>query len=149
MARSTATTPEAYLAELPDDRRRELAALRDLVLRALPAGYREEMRWGMISYEVPLERYAGTYNGQPLSYLALAAQKSHLALYLNCAYADPARREWLEGRFREAGKKMDMGKACLRFRRAADLPLESLAELIADIPPEGCIRMYEAARAGR
>jgi hypothetical protein len=75
MARSSATTVEAYLAELPDDRRDTVAAVRQVVLDHLPEGYQERMNWGMISYEVPLERYPETYNGQPLMYAALAAQK--------------------------------------------------------------------------
>jgi hypothetical protein len=80
---SDATTVEQYLAELPDDRRAAISAVRDVILANLPAGYEETMRWGMISYEIPLARYPDTYNDQPLSYAGLASQKRHLAVYLN------------------------------------------------------------------
>ena len=90
MARSAATTVAAYLDELPAERRTVVAAVRDVILRRLPAGYEETMNWGMIAYEVPLARYPDTYNKQPLAYAALAAQKSYYALYLTCAYPGEA-----------------------------------------------------------
>jgi len=87
MAQSKATTVEEYLAELPEDRRAVIAAVRAVVQRNLPEGYREGINWGMIAYEVPLERYPNTYNKEPLGYACLAAQKNHCALYLNCVDA--------------------------------------------------------------
>ena len=80
MAKSNATTVQDYLDDLPADRRAVIATVRDLILRYLPAGYRESMQDGMISYEIPLERYPNTYNRQPLSYIVLAAQKNHRCL---------------------------------------------------------------------
>src|SRR5918998_6950584 len=114
MAQSAAATVAEYLAELPPARRAVVAAVRDVVRGALPDGYVETMNWGMISYEIPLSRYPTTYNGRPLSYAALAAQKSHYALYLMGACADPAHAAALESAFAAAGKRMDMGKSCLR-----------------------------------
>src|SRR5689334_5703907 len=114
MARSNAATVQEYLDELPDDRRAVVAAVREVILRNLPPGYREAMSWGVISYEVPLERYPDTYNGQPLGYIALAAQKNHFALYLMCVYHNAEREAWLRREFKKAGKKLDLGKACLR-----------------------------------
>ncbi|MEA2010093.1 MAG: DUF1801 domain-containing protein, partial [Actinomycetota bacterium] len=85
MVSSNATTVEQYLAEVSDDRRGDVEAIRNLVLENLPDGYVETMRWGMITYEIPLATYPDTYNGKPLMYAALAAQKRHLALYLTKA----------------------------------------------------------------
>ena len=146
MASSRATTVEDYLAELPAERRAVVAAVRDVVLRHLPPGYEETMNWGMISYEIPLARYPTTYNKQPLAYAALAAQKNHYALYLNGAYQQPARASALEEGFARAGKKLDMGKSCLRFKRVDDLALDAVAESIASTPPEEFIAEYEKAR---
>ena len=146
MARSNATTVQEYLDELPDDRRAVVAAIRELILRHLPAGYRESMNWGMISYEVPLERYPNTYNGQPLGYIALAAQKNYYALYLMGVYQDAGQESWLKEQFKQAGKKFDMGKSCLRFRRLEDLPLEAIGQVVASISPEEYIARYEANR---
>jgi hypothetical protein len=145
MARSSATTVEAYLAELPEDRRETVAAVRRAVLDRLPDGYQERMNWGMISYEVPLERYPDTYNGQPLMYAALAAQKRGYTLYLMNEYADggPALREGFE----RAGKKLDMGKSCVRFRRLEDLPLDVIGDAIARTPVDAFIGTHEAARS--
>lgn len=147
MASSKAETVDQYLAELPQDRRAVVSAVRDVVLRNLPAGYREEMGYGMITWAIPLEDYADTYNGQPLGPAALAAQKHYYALYLMTPYQDPAQGEWLREEFRKAGKKLDMGKSCLRFRKLEDLPLDVIGKLIASTPPREFIARYERARA--
>ena len=146
MARSTAATVDEYLAELPEERRAVLARVRDVVLAHLPAGYVETMNWGMIAYEIPLERYPHTYNGQALSYAALAAQKSHFALYLNGVYASAEQAAWLRDEFARAGKRLDVGKSCLRFRRLDDLPLEVIGAAVASTPPHDFVARYEAAR---
>ena len=146
MAKSSATTVEEYLAELPDERRTVVAAVRDVVRRHLPEGYREAMNWGMISYEVPLERYPDTYNGQPLSYAALAAQKNYYALYLPSVYQSPGQEAWLREEFARAHKRLDMGKSCLRFKRLEDLPLDVIGRVVASTPPEQFIARHEASR---
>ena len=146
MVSSKAETVRQYLAELPDDRRREISTVRDLINRSIPPGYDEVMRWGMISWEVPLETSGPTYNKQPLAYAALAAQKNSNSLYLNCAYASPARAERLRQAADAIGRKLDMGKSCIRFKRADDLPLEVIAEEVASTPPEEFVAIYERAR---
>jgi hypothetical protein len=146
VAQSKAKTVQAYLDELPEDRRAVLAAVRDLVVRNLPKGYHEVMGFGMIHYVIPLERFPDTYNGQPLGYIALAAQKNHYALYLMCVYGDDKKAAWLEEEFRKAGKKFDMGKACLRFRKLEDLPLEVIGQVVAAVTPEKYIARYEEIR---
>jgi Domain of unknown function (DU1801) len=146
MASSKAQTVDDYLDELPPEQRSIVASVRDLVRRNLPEGYQETMNWGMISYEIPLGRYPNTYNGQPLSYAALAAQKNFYALYLNAAYQDPDGRKWLEREFHKAGKKLDMGKSCLHFNRLEDLPLDVIARVIGSTPPQKFIEIHEASR---
>jgi hypothetical protein len=144
---SQTATPEAYLAELPPERAGFVSRIRDLVNANLPAGYVERMSWGMIGWEVPLETYPDTYNGQPLVYAALAAQKNHTALYLNCVYASEARTERLKAAWAATGRKLDMGKSCLRFKRPDDVAEDVLAETIRSIPVERFIADYEAGRA--
>ena len=144
MARSNAKTPAAYLKELPADRRREIARVRDMVRKHLPDGYRETMNWGMITYEVPLDRHPNTYNGQPLCYAALAAQKSYLSLYL--MPVDAAALARLKAAFAKAGKKLDMGKSCIRFKRADDLPLDAIGAEIAAVPAVKFVEHVEASR---
>jgi hypothetical protein len=95
MAKSKVSTVEQYLAALPDDRQAVVTAVLEVIRKNLPNGYSEGINWGMIAFEVPLERYPTTYNKQPLSYAGLAAQKNHFALYLNCIDAGSAREEKL------------------------------------------------------
>jgi len=149
MARSAAATVDEYLAELPEERRRIVSAVRDAVLRHLPDGYREMMTYGMIGYCIPLERYPDTYNGQPLTFAAIAAQKNYYALYLTCVDQDPERERLLREAFEVAGKKLDMGKSCIRFRSTSDLPLDAIGRIIAATPPDAFIERHEEARAGR
>lgn len=149
MVSSNATTVDEYLAELPDDRRVDVETVRDMILENLPDGYVETMRWGMITYEVPLETYPDTYNGQPLMFLALAAQKRHLALYLTNVAFVPGGEERFKTRYLETGKKLDMGRSCLRFKTADDLALDLVAETIRATPLEGFIEGYEAGQATR
>jgi hypothetical protein len=149
MVQSKAKTVKEYLDELPADRRKEIAKVRSVVRKNLPKGYRERMEWGLINYEVPLETYPDTYNKKPLCYAGLAAQKNFNTLYLMGAYGDPKQRKRLEDAFKKSGKKMDMGKSCLHFRSADDLPLDAIGEIIASTPPERMIERYEAARPKR
>jgi hypothetical protein len=147
MVSSRAGTVDDYLSELPPARRDVVAAVRDVVRRHVPDGYRESMYFGMIGWCIPLERYPETYNGQPLGYVALAAQKNHYALYLTCAYQDPAELAWLEEAWRRAGLRLDIGKSCLRFRSLEELPLDAVGEFVARTPPEKLIAQYEAVHA--
>ena len=146
MAQSKAATVDEYLAELPEERRTVVAAVRTLVKRHIPKGYQEGMEYGMIGWSIPLSRYPDTYNKQPLSYIALAAQKKYYSLYLMCAYTDSKAETLLKAGFAKAGKKLDMGKCCLRFTSLDDLPLDVVAQAIASQTPEEFIAVYEASR---
>lgn len=134
--RSDSTTVDDYLAALPDDRREALEEVRDVVLANLPDGYEEAMNWGMITYQVPLAIEPDTYNGQPLMYAALASQKHHMALYLTSVYADDDEAASFREAYLATGKRLDMGKSCVRFKRLDDLPLDLIGETIAATPVE-------------
>jgi uncharacterized protein YdhG (YjbR/CyaY superfamily) len=146
MARSQAKTPEEYLAELPESRREIVSSIRDVILENLPEGFQEKMNWGMIAYEVPLDRYPDTYNGQPLMYMALAAQKNHYAVYSSGVYMSPEGEEWVKEEFRKAGKKLDMGKSCIRFRTLEEVPLEVIGKIARGHSVEDFLAGFEAAR---
>src|SRR5688572_32641645 len=106
MAKSTAASVADYLNELPADRRRDIEAVRAVIKKNLPAGFKETMNWGMISYEIPLSVYSSTYNKQPLAYAGLAAQKNYNALYLMSAYSSKKLETKLKDGFTKAGKKL-------------------------------------------
>ncbi len=137
---------EEFLAALPPDRAEQLGRLRELILQHLPEGYREQVDFGMLAYVIPLETYPDTYNKHPLMYAALASQKRHMALYLMNVYGDEATLQWFTEGYAAAGKKLDMGKACVRFKKLDDLPLEFIGEVIARTPVWDYITGYEASR---
>jgi uncharacterized protein YdhG (YjbR/CyaY superfamily) len=145
--RSDTETVEQYLAELPPDRRAMVETVRQVILANLPPGYEEAMNWGMICYQVPLATYPDTYNGQPLMYAALAAQKNHTAVYLTAIYMDDASREWFETAYRASGKRYNVGKSCVRFRKLDDLPLPLIGQSIATFSVDEFISRMEQARA--
>ena len=144
---SGAATPEAWLAGQPPERAESLRRVRDLVNANLPEGWVERMAGNMIAWVLPLETYPDTYNRQPLMLASLAAQKNHNALYLMCAYISEERTKRLEEGFKAAGKKIDMGKSCLRFKDFGDLAEEAVAETIRESTVERYIADYEAGRA--
>ena len=146
MARSSAATVEEYLRELPEERAEALRAVRRVILDHLPPGYVETMNWGMICYEVPLARCPDTYNKQPLMFAGLASQKRHMGLYLMCVYSHQGTRAEFEERFKASGKKLDMGKSCVRFKKLEDLPLEVVGETIAATSVEEYIQLYRDSR---
>jgi hypothetical protein len=146
MVQSKAATVAEYLKELPEDRRAAVAAVRKVILKNLPKGYKESMNFGMICYEIPLKRYPDTYNKQPLCYAALASQKNHMAVYLMGVYGSTKLAAWFRAAFEKAGKKLDMGKSCVRFRKLDDLPLDAIGHVIAQVTPEQYIEVYEASR---
>jgi hypothetical protein len=136
----------AFLHALPAERRRELEAVRAVVQRHLPAGYEEAMSGKCLVWQVPLKEYPDTYNGHALWYAALAAQKNYLSLYLMNAYGDAALARRLRDGFKAAGRKLDMGKACIRFRAAGDLALDVIGEVVASTPMDRYIAAAKAVR---
>lgn len=148
MVSSAASDVEEYLAELPDDRAEVVEQVRQLVLANLPDGVVETMNWGMIAYEIPLDRYPDTYNGQPLLYAALAAEKHHYALYLHSVYSSEADAGLLERAYDEAGLKLDVGRSCVRFKRLDQLLPEAIAAAVGAVTVEEFISRHEAARRG-
>jgi hypothetical protein len=146
MAGSKAKTVAVYLKELPAERREVVSKVRDLVRKHLPKGYEELMGYGMIMYSVPLAVLSGTYNGHPLCYVALAAQKNYYALYLMCEYGSAEDAKKFRDEYRKTGKKLDMGKACVRFRSLDDLPLDLIARSVARVPMETYVAIYRKSR---
>ena len=146
MPRSLAPAVDAYLADLPADRRAALEAVRTVILQNLPAGFEEGMEFGMITYSVPLARYPDTYNGHALGIASLVAQKDHLAVYLMGIYGHDEMRKWFVERYVATGKPLDMAKACVRFRSLDDLPLDLVGEVIGKVSVDECIARYEAGR---
>lgn len=149
MAQSTAETVDEYLDELPEERRTALEAVREVILENLPEGYVETVQSGMIGYVVPLGKYPVTYNKQALQLAALASQKNYFSLYLINVYGDPETERWFVEEYRASGKKLDMGKSCVRFKRLDDLPLDLVGRAIARTPVDDFIRLYEKSRHGR
>ena len=149
MATSDAQTVAEYLAEMPEDRRKAIKAVRAEIRKRLPKGYVETMQYGMISYVVPSKVLAKTYNGQPLALASLGNQKQYMALYLNNVYAFPEVESWFLEAYAASGKKLDMGKSCVRFKRLEDLPLDVVGEAIARTPVDAFIAKYEEARGSR
>ena len=139
-------TVAQFLASLPEDRRKAISRVRSVIRKHLPAGYKEVMCMGMITYEVPLKVYPDTYNGNALWYAAVGAQKNYLTLYLMNAYGTPALAEKLRTGFKAAGKKLDMGKACIRFNAADDLALDTVGEVVGSTSLEQFVATAKAAR---
>lgn len=143
---SDADSVEAYLQSLTPDRRAAISTIRDVINEHLPEGYQEQMEWGMVSWVIPLEDYPDTYNGRPLTYVSLASQKNHMAVYLLGLYSEGPEESWLRQQYAERGMKPDLGKSCLRFKHLDEVPLDVLGGVISKIPAGEFIARYEASR---
>lgn len=147
---SSAKTVDDYLASLPEDRRDALNAVRKVIHKNLDKKFKEEMQYGMIGYNVPLSVYPKGYHctpNTPLPYAGLASQKNAMSLYLMAIYGDTALSEWFIAEWAKTGKKLDMGKACIRFKKVEDLALDVIAQAIKKVPVKTYIANIEVALA--
>ena len=143
---SKATTVEQYLAELPDDRRAAISAVRKVILKNLNKGYEEGMLYGAIGYYVPHSLYPAGYHcdpKQPLGFAALASQKNYMSLYMMPVYSNGATETTFRDEWLKTGKKLDMGKCCIRFKKVEDLALDLISETIRHTPVKKWIEHYE------
>ncbi|MFO1076271.1 MAG: DUF1801 domain-containing protein [Planctomycetota bacterium] len=148
---SKAKTVAEYLASLPGDRREAIASVRGVILKHLDKEYAEDMSYGMIGYHVPLSIYPPGYHCNPqqgLPFAGLASQKNYMSLYLMGLYEGTEEEGWFRAAWKATGKKLDMGKCCIRFKRVEDLALDVIAEAVRRMPAKRWIGVYEQARAG-
>ncbi len=147
---SQATTVADYLAELPANRRQIVQAVRRIIVDNLDAELEEGMQYGMIGYYVPHRVYPAGYHcdpKQPLPMAGLASQKNHLSLYLMTCHGDGEHGAWFREAWTAAGKKLDMGKCCVRFKKLEDLSLDLIAEVFRRVTARQYIEHYESSRA--
>ncbi len=138
-----ATTVQEYLNALPPERKNALIAVRAEILSNLPKGYEEVFAYGMLGYVIPLKRYPVTHNKQPLLLAALASQKNYMTVYLMTVYGDKKTEAWFRDAYAKSGKKLDMGKSCVHFKKLDDLPLDLIGKVIARVSVEQYIKHYE------
>jgi len=140
-------TVAEFLNALPFERREVASEVLSLVRKNMPKGYQEHMSLGMVTWSVPLSVLPDTYNGQARWYVAFAATKAHLSLYLMSVYGNKEREAAFKAAYKQAGKKLDMGKACLRFKKMDDLVVPAVAAAIKALPVKKYVEEYRAIRA--
>jgi len=148
---SKAKTVSQYLKELPEDRRKAIEAVRETILKNLPKGFEEGMQYGMIGYYLPHSIYPAGYHcdpKQPLPYAHLASQKNHMAIYMMSIYSDDDQATWFRKAWTDTGKKLDMGKSCIRFKKLEDVPLKVVGQAIKRVSMRKYIEFYERAIKG-
>jgi len=148
---SKATTVEQYLKELPADRLEAMTKLRKVILKNLPKGFKEGMSYGMIGYYVPHTIYPGGYHcnpEQPLPYAGLASQKNAISFYHMCVYGSNELSNWFADEYVKLGiGRLDMGKACIRFKKPENIPYDLIGKLIKKISVKKWIEVYEKSLA--
>lgn len=142
---SKAATVKDYLASLPEDRRRAIDAVRDVIRKNLDKDYEEGMQYGMIGYYIPHRVFPAGYHcdpKQPLPFAGLASQKNHMSIYLMSVYGGD--ESWFRARWEQSGKKLDMGKCCVRFKTLEHLALDVIGEAVKRMPAKKYIEQYQA-----
>lgn len=146
---SKAATVDEYLESLPEDRRDALNAVRKVILKNLDKKNIEEgMQYGMIGYYVPHRVYPPGYHcdpKQPLPFAGMASQKNHMSLYMMCNYGSEAEMRRFQQEWKKTGKRLDMGKACIRFKKLDDLALDVIGAAIKRMTAKKYIEHYESA----
>jgi uncharacterized protein YdhG (YjbR/CyaY superfamily) len=140
-----ATTVVEYLAALPADRRAVVSAVRDAVNASLQPGFEEGIQYGGIGWYVPHRLYAPGYHcdpKQPLNAITLTSNKSGVSLHMMCLYCDGAAMERFVGDWKASGKKLDMGKGCVRFKTIDAVPLDAVRKMVAGLTVEGYLAAY-------
>lgn len=144
---SKATTPDQYLAELPEDRRVAMEKLRSIALKNLPKGFKEVMSYGMLGYVVPHEIYPNGYHCTPelpLPFFNIASQKNSINIYHMVLYGNKDMHDWFVDEYPKYCKsKLDMGKSCVRFKKMEDIPYDLIGELLTKVTVENWIELYE------
>ena len=146
---STAKTPSEYIESLPEDRREAISILVKTIRKNIPKGFAEGMGYGMLGYSVPHTLYPAGYHcdpKQPLPFAGLASQKNYMSLHLVCLYVNQDLNDWFTEEWKQTGKKLDMGKGCVRFKTVEALPLELIAKLIAQVTVDEFIAAIELAQ---
>lgn len=144
---SQAATPDQYVSALPPDRQELVSAIRAVINQNLPADVEEGMQYGMIGWYLPHRVYPAGYHcdrKQPVPYAGLASQKQAVSVYLFCVYVDSELSAWFQDEYRKTGKRLDMGKGCVRFKKLADVPLDLLGQVIRKMPADQFLARYEA-----
>ena len=145
---SQVNSPLEYIKTLNLERQEALILLRKTILEHLPAGFTEEMSYGMIGYVVPHSIYPAGYHSNPklpLSFISIASQKSHIALYHMGLYADQGLLDWFISEYEKHSKsKIDMGKSCIRFKKIEQIPYALIAELVSKMTVKDWISIYES-----
>lgn len=147
---SKATTVREYLASLPQDRRRAVEAIRAVIRKNIDKAFEEGMQYGMLGYYLPHSKYPAGYHcdpEQPLPFVSVASQKNHIGLYLFCIYTSPEEQAGFREDWLASGKKLDMGKSCVRIKKLEDLPLDVLGRALRRMTAKKFVASYEASLA--
>ncbi|MDA1267244.1 MAG: DUF1801 domain-containing protein [Planctomycetota bacterium] len=142
------TTVDEYLETLDPGRRAAMEGVREVILAHLPEGYEEGIQYGMIGYFVPHSICPDGYHcdsKQPVPFVGLGNGKAKMSLHMFCLYVDPPAVERFAAAWKATGRKLDMGKSCVRFTKLADVALDVVGEAIAAAPVNRFLDVYEGA----
>ncbi|MFM7722926.1 MAG: DUF1801 domain-containing protein [Bacteroidota bacterium] len=141
------STIQDYLDQVDPLKKEAFLQLRSTIQKNIPAGFHEELSYGMIGYVVPHAIYPKGYHCSPhlpLPFVSIAAQKNFIALYHMGIYAQPELLNWFVQEYpKHVSAKLDMGKSCIRFKKIDNIPFQLIAELMKKMSVQDWINCYE------
>lgn len=147
---SKAATPDAYIEELPEERKDAITRLRREIKKNIPKGFREGMGYGMIGWSVPHSLYPEGYHcdpTQPLPFMSIASQKNYISVYHMGLYDSNTLGKWFVKEYEKLNfGRLDMGKCCVRFKNPEKIPYKLIGELATRITPAAWIAQYEKSK---
>jgi hypothetical protein len=143
-----ASSPEDYISQVPEERKKALQTLRKVINDNLPDGFEEGLQYGMIGYYVPHSKYPNGYHcnpKEPLPFMSFASQKNSVNLYHSGIYAKRELYDWFVNEYpKHCKEKLDMGKSCIRFKKMDHIPFKLIGELSTKLTCDEWISIYES-----
>ncbi len=66
-----------------------------------------------------------------------------MALY----YSDESLKEWFIQEYKATGKRLDIGKSCVRFKKLENLPLDLIGKAVSKTSVEDYIQIYKKVKS--
>jgi uncharacterized protein YdhG (YjbR/CyaY superfamily) len=123
-AKKAPSTPEEYIATVPEPRRTEVKRVHDLIRSTVPE-LKPFMQSGMIGYGPYHYRYETGREGDWFI-VGLAGRKNYVSLYVTPS----VNGRYLAETYAPKLPKADVGKSCIRFRHVDDLDQGALKSLL-------------------
>lgn len=139
-------TSDELIQTWPEEWQLRVRSLVDTPRQSMPTGYEERCDGKMILWVIPHQTYPGGYHCDPKSPLPsiwMAVNKGGLSVYNFGKYMVPEIMEAYRTSYEaDVGRKADMGKSCIKFKRPDHVRESHLGDLARRISVQDYLAHY-------